>query len=70
MSGVLVAVKQPFRSARLIGLGGRNIAGLIGFFFIFLSFLVFTCGLLCFFHAGGLGRLARGQFCSAHYESL
>jgi hypothetical protein len=61
-SGVLVLIKQPFRFARLTERGGRNITGLIGFFFIFLSFLVFTWGLLCFVHAGGLSRLARGQF--------
>jgi hypothetical protein len=70
VGGVFVFMKQPFRFTRLTGLGGRNINGLIGFFFIFLSFLVFTLGLLCFVHAGGIGRLARGQFCSVHYESL
>jgi len=40
MSGVFVFMKQPFRSARLTGLGGRNITGFIGFLrllFIFLS---------------------------------
>ena len=40
MGGVFVFMKQPFRSARLTGLGGRKITGLIGFFFIFLSFHV------------------------------
>jgi hypothetical protein len=45
MSGVFAFMKQPFRSARLTGLGGRNIMALIGlgflrFFFIFLSFHV------------------------------
>jgi hypothetical protein len=55
ISGVFVFMKQPFGFARLTGLGGRNINGLIGFFFIFLSFLVFTWGLLCFVHAGDLG---------------
>jgi hypothetical protein len=40
MSGVFVFMKQPFRFPLLAGLGGRNISGLIGFFFIFLSFHV------------------------------
>jgi len=70
MSGVLVFIKQPFRSARLTGLGGRNITGLIGFlrlFFIFLPLHVVYSVFVC---AEGLSRLARGQLCSAHYESL
>ncbi len=75
MSGVFVFMKQPFRSPRFTGLGGRKITGLIGFlgfFFIFLSLHVVysVLGLLCFVRAGGLSRLARGQLCSAHYESL
>jgi hypothetical protein len=42
VSGAFVFMKQPFRFARLTGLGGRKITGLIGFgfFFIFLSLLV------------------------------
>jgi hypothetical protein len=37
VDAVFVFMKQPFRSARLAGLGGRQIIGLIGFIFIFLS---------------------------------
>src|SRR5262249_36130872 len=37
---------------------------------VLFHFLVLTSGLLCFVHAGGLSRLARGQLCSVHYESL
>ncbi len=70
MNEVFVFMGQPFRSARLTGLGGRKITGLIGFLGFFFIFLVLTYGLFFFVHAGGPSRLARGQLCSAHYESL
>jgi hypothetical protein len=67
ISGVFALMKRLFRSPRLAWLDGGNIIGLMGFFFIFFSF---TCELFCFVRAGGLRRLACGQFCSARYESL